>query len=559
MKRRDPRALASTHTMEVVHKNVASLEQRVRLSRSVIWRLQRDYFERQGIEAWSTGTVPHHITSSPFIADAYARIVSGYLRDCLFTARRRKNSSLASLDPSQPVYVVELGAGPGRLGYLFLKRFLAIQHASALKNIPIKYVMTDLAERNLAYWRKHPLLQPFIEQDALDFACFDVEHDRELKLTHSGETISAKNLRNPLVVIANYVFDSIPQDAFLVSDGQLYEALVSLTPQEKEQPDDQGIPVELSYECDQVNGNYYEDAQWNRILLDYKRRLPNTSFLFPTAALECIQNLHCLSRGRMLLLSGDRGYSSDEGLLAGNGEPIMTLHGSISMMVDYQIIGDYCEHLGGQVLHPARRAESLNVSAFLLGKSPGDFAETRQAYAEAIEKFGPDDFFILKEGVAHVYDALTPDQILAFLRLSGWDYKRFYECLPALKKHLPAMTAVQTRQLHEAIVNVWDSYMPIGEESDLAFELGTLLVEIESHQEALEFLQRSVDLYGMAPGTAYNIAICYYALSQLDQARDHVNQALSLDPQFAEAKTLLAELESSLSNTTRKVRRRRRA
>ena len=98
--------------------------------------------------------------------------------------------------------------------------------------------------------------------------------------------------------------------------------------------------------------------------------------------------------------------------------------------------------------------------------------------------------------------------------------------------------------------------MPIGEESDLAFDLGTFLLEMEFYEDAFEFLQRSVELYGMAPGAAYNIAVCYYNLNQMDEALDYVDHALSLDPDFAEAKTLRADLESSLANRTRKCRRR---
>ena len=261
----------------------------------------------------------------------------------------------------------------------------------------------------------------------------------------------------------------------------------------------------------------------------------------------------------MLLLSGDRGYSHDKALMLGNGIPSFALHGSVSMMVDYQIIGEYCRHLGGRVLHPSRLTDNLNISAFMFGELPGDFSETRQAYAEVIEKFGPDDFFTLKEGVAQIYDTLTLDQLLAFLRLSCWDYKRFCECLPALKKHLPNISDVQKQQLHEAIVKVWDSYLPIGEHVDLPFELGTLLLEMELYAEALEFLLCSVNLHGPAPGTAYNIAVCYYSLDQTEQALEYVDEALGLDHEFAEAKALRTELKSALSTTTGKSRRKRRA
>ena len=518
--------------MPTAEQKSSLLETNERLSKSLLWRFQRNYFERHGIEAWRSGAVPHHITSSPFIADAYARVVMGFLRDC------------SVLDHSQPVHIIELGSGSGRFAYSFLKKFLNLHRNSVLREIPVKYVMTDFTNTNLEYWRTHPSLIPFIKEGSLDLARFDLENDVQIDLD-SGETLSNATLRNPIVVISNYVFDSTPQDAFLAAEENLFEILVTLTTPEYEvDTEDPDIlsRVEISAHENPINGNYYDDPKWNRILLDYKQRLNGTAFLFPTAALHCIQNLHHLSGGRMLLLSGDRGYSHDAALKLGSGIPTFALHGSFSMMVDYQIIGEYCRHLGAQVLHPAGPTDHLNISAFMFGDLPDEFIETRQAYAEAIEKFGPDDFFTLKGGVAQIYDVLALDEILSFVRLSCWDYKRFCECLPAVKKHLPDMTDFQKQQLHEAVLKVWDTYLPIGEDSDLAFELGTLLLEMEFYEAALDFLHRSLDLHGIAPGNAYNIAVCYYSLNQMDQALNCVNKALGLDHEFVEAKTLRTQL-----------------
>ena len=542
--------------MQRVDRESSPLEVNQRLSRSLLWQLQRNYFERHGIEAWSSGSVPHHITSSPFIADAYARVVMGFLRDWSMDQH-----SETVLDDRQPVYIVELGSGSGRFAFSFLKKFLSLQRSSVLKDIPIKYVMTDFTKSNLDYLRMHPWLSPFIKEGLLDFARFDLESDNQFELLDSGETLANATLRNPLIVISNYVFDSTRQDAFLAANKNLFEIRVSLTATQNEiDTADPSIlsKIDISAHKKPISGNYYEDAKWNRVLHDCKQRFTDTTFLFPTAALQCIRNLHQLSGGRMMLLSGDRGHSHDDLKVAG-AIPTFALHGSFSMMVDFQIIGDYCQQLGGQVLHPARQTENLNISAFLFGDPAVDFIETRQAYAEAIEKFGPDDFFTLKEAVSRGYNSLTPDEMLTFLRLSCWDHKRFRECLPALKNHLSNLTSLQKQHLYEAILKVWDSYLPIGEENDLAFELGTLLLEIEFHEEALEFLQRSVDLYGMSPGAAYNIAVCYYGLNQMDHALDYLNQAMSLDQEFTEARDLYSEVQSALLNATRRLRRKRRA
>jgi hypothetical protein len=68
-----------------------------------LWRWQRNFFETRGPAAWSCGTVPHYVTSTPFIADAYARVVLAHLED-----------SLGHTTPREAVPIVELGAGSGR-------------------------------------------------------------------------------------------------------------------------------------------------------------------------------------------------------------------------------------------------------------------------------------------------------------------------------------------------------------------------------------------------------------------------------------------------------------
>ena len=83
--------------------------------------------------------------------------------------------------------------------------------------------MTELAQGTLEDWAANPALV----DDRVDFARFDVGVDRTLALRRRG--IELKRLANPLVVIANYVFDSVPADAFAVGDGTLEECLVSVS------------------------------------------------------------------------------------------------------------------------------------------------------------------------------------------------------------------------------------------------------------------------------------------------------------------------------------------
>ncbi len=131
-----------------------------------------------------------------------------------------------------PVYFIELGAGSGPFAYLFLKKFLGLYKRSVMRAVPFKYMITDLPQGNIDYWNSHPRLQAFVASGQLDFARFDATKDREIQLVRSGEILWAQTVKKPVVVLANYFFDSIPQDCFYIKDGQLYESLVTLsTPQ----------------------------------------------------------------------------------------------------------------------------------------------------------------------------------------------------------------------------------------------------------------------------------------------------------------------------------------
>ncbi|MBP6628655.1 MAG: hypothetical protein KA297_04445, partial [Kofleriaceae bacterium] len=52
-----------------------------RLSRSLLWGLQRTYYEQRGPSAWSTHQVPWFVTSNGCLARAYAEVIDAFLRD----------------------------------------------------------------------------------------------------------------------------------------------------------------------------------------------------------------------------------------------------------------------------------------------------------------------------------------------------------------------------------------------------------------------------------------------------------------------------------------------
>src|SRR5437870_2592906 len=136
-------------SVRVIRDKAASLERDQPLSQSVLWKLMRDFYDRGGPEAWrAADPVPHYVTSSPFLVDAYARIVEGFLRDCLALDGAPGDPSSPALDRSQPVYIVELGAGHGRLGYRLVKGLARAMTGLAMDGLRWVYVMSDLSQQN---------------------------------------------------------------------------------------------------------------------------------------------------------------------------------------------------------------------------------------------------------------------------------------------------------------------------------------------------------------------------------------------------------------------------
>lgn len=220
----------------------------------------------------------------------------------------------------------------------------------------------------------------------------------------------------------------------------------------------------------------------------------------------------------------------------------MAVHGSFSLMVNYHALGQWFLHRGGAFLYTSHLHSSLNIVACILGTPPGGTLETALAFDEAIERMGPDDFFDLKKSVERDYAALTLEQILAWLRLSGWDSNILLGCFPALMNLAGPAPDLLRHEIYRTVHEVWRAYFPIREAWDLAFHLGVLLCEVQCFEDALELFRRSLALYGPNPATVFNMGLCHFHLGDLETARGCAEQAVEAAPGFAPAAALLDEI-----------------
>ena len=524
------------------------LEHHQRLSRSLLWGCQRAFFERQGIEAWRQGIVPNFITSNPVIGRAYAQVVLGWMRDWCGASRGEKGR-LSAPEPGQPFYLIELGAGAGRFAFHFLEAFRRLRARSQLRDVAFQYVMTDLPERNLEFWLSHPRLQPFLEEGLLDIARFDAERDEQLVLRRSGTVLAPGTLANPLALVANYFFDSIPQDAFTLRDGVLHECLVSVAsprPEPELEAADLLERATVSFEDHPVEGACYGDAELDSILEDYRERLGDATFLFPSTALHCLRRLQRLAGDRLLLLSGDKGHASEDELRERSSGVSLVRHGgAFSLMVNYDAIGQYFRLRDGQVLRPLHRHRSLHVAAFLLGQPPDGHGETELAYEEFLERFGPDDYSTLLKRVEQHYEEMKLEDLLAALRWSGWDAGMLMDVFPVLMDQAESASEPLRQEVCWAIQQVWETDYPLGEEEeDLAFHLGMLLYVMDRPEPAVTFFEHSLRLCAEEPGTHFNLGMCHVRLRQDERALECFERALALDAGFSQAQEMRARMQS---------------
>jgi tetratricopeptide (TPR) repeat protein len=494
------------------------------LSESLIWELQRAFYAREGLAAWKPKAVPFYITSNSFTARAYARTVIGFLRDLV---------AAGQVEADEPLYLVELAAGSGQFACLFLRRLLELKaETPALAGLRLRYVMTDFADSNLAAWAEHERLAPLVADGLVDFALFDLERDQEIRLRRSGVTLRPGSVANPMVVLANYTFDSTRQDAFQVVNGTLQERLARVlsTRKERDLADPELLQrIQVRYAFGPVRDDRYADARLARLLEGYRRDYPLASFLLPVGAFQCVRALEALSGGRLLLLTGDKAVTRDEEL-AHDRDPGFYVHagGAFSFLVNLHALGRFFEEAGGTALQVDRRDQRLKVAALLSEFAGVTWDETRRAFREAQEEFGPCDYHSLVFSLREQNATLTLAAILAQIRLGGWDYELVFSWREEIVKLAPRAPAWQQADLADALLRVWEEYYPI--QRDLAFELARIFAVLKRPEDVMRFGQESLRSHGPSPLTYLSMGYACVLLGRDADALEWLDRSLELKP-----------------------------
>lgn len=511
------------------------IEQHKRFSQSALWRMQREYFDQEGINAW-VNQVPFYITSNPFIANTYAKLFLAFVTDWVKKYPDSKN---------HPFYIMELGTGSGRFSYYVLKTLDELMQNLELTDIKVCYIMSDFTKHNIKYWETHPALIPYVEKGMVDWAIFDMESERPITLVRQNIRLSTETLVNPLTVFANYIFDTVSHDSFAVHEGKLYELLLSLSTGEHNMKDNRPLDMEkisIDYNVKEIRGNYYGDPHLDSILEEYKSTLTETSFLFPIGSFHAIKYLKKLTNDKLFIISTDKGYSDPE-QLDHLGHPSISFHGSFSMMVNFHAIAEYCKNSGGDSFLQTSR-KGIKTSVFSCGFKLSDLPATRVAVDELVEGFSPGDYFVMHRRMSDSFNECSLDTIAAHMHLAGWD-PHIYLKLTGRVTSLIDETDKETidfmcKNMPKMAANYY--YMPKSE--CILFEIGVFFHAAKRYKEALDYYQQAIPFVGEQFGLYYNMALCHQHLDQKEEALNAFKKALEMDPESKETKEWILHLEN---------------
>jgi tetratricopeptide (TPR) repeat protein len=532
-----------------VSQETTVLETRVPLSQSVIWQRQRDFYARRGLKAWTEDLVPSYITNNPFIAEIYAAIVAAFIDDCQAQAR----GEALPISPENPLRILELGAGTGKFAYLFLLQLTELLRERQMAPESVRYCMADCSDDLLAAWRSNRYLAKFVASGALEFELSPSNEGNTAAPVSSSSKGNAARNQGPLVVIANYVFDSLPQDAFIIQNGVISEALITTSAGPVA---DGNIPppssLQLSFSHTDVPAGRYPDKLWNEILERYRSRLSAATVFFPAAALHLLERLAGSTTGPMLVLAADKGLRHEDDLSLRQGSPELEFHASghcFSTLVNFDAIARHFWGHGGEAFLPQKHFSSLNLCAFLQHAPEQEFPGTRAAYRETAEAFGPDDLFALMSWLdAHLHE-ISLTQALAILRLTRWDPTALLRLLPIIVTKLRNAHA-ERLDLRDAILRTSANHFPVSEaENVLAFNSGVVLLELRFFAEAQQMFQVSEQLCGRSAATSYNLGLCALGLGRNKEALTFIVDACAQDPAFEPARSARAKLESELKQS----------
>ncbi|RDB31649.1 TPR domain protein [Candidatus Similichlamydia laticola] len=476
--------------------------------------------------------MPFYLTTSPFLVSRYAHLFDLQLKFWLH---------MGSLNPDDVIYILDMGCGVGRCGYLILSLMQELFQSFPVR---LKYVFVDISEENLSFVLYHPDLKPFFEKGYADVALFDAMRDEKMVLQLSHETLEADRLTNPLLIISNYFFDSLPHDLFAMSEGKLYEVHADLVRSQGEKSLAESmreVRLNLTSGGEVDPNSYYPSLSWNYALKTTSEVQWTKDFNVPVGAFRVLDLVMSWSPPGYCLLASDQGSAVPQALETLGGHCVSSpAMGSLS--VNYLALRHYLQASQQDVVTTESSEQTVLVTAMATDRSSSSCLFP--LFSHFFDSFGIFQFWQTINDVAKFEDK-SLDFIENILRLSEYDPAVFFAHFNFLRAELPSLSPSQKRFWIDCLVRVSKTFFPLTpRDYPLLGDIGVALFEMGAVRESLDVLLRVFFLDGGQKHTGDNIKICLHAMGRSDEF-EQLSQQLRFEMEkapFTKDKSSLSEL-----------------
>lgn len=488
------------------------------LGESALWRDLAHYYRQQGAAAWQ-GNVPWQATSNPRMAESYVDVWLAFVQDWIALHGR----------PAQAFPIVELGAGHGNFTLMMMRSLAARRDLLEALGIRFQYMMTDLAPANMAAWRQDPALQEYFQSGQLQCGVLDC-----LRMDAGDPALRPLQADGlPWLWLANYVFDSLPHEAFEVGPDQVTRARCRI-----DKPSDNPLDWRLASEF-----AAFDDADLplavRGLLAHYRRHGMQGCLLLPAGALACIGQIRDVCHDRFLLLCSDKGLSTTQSV-SGQSAARLLQFVSASLEVNLQALQAYFQHEGGAGLLQSTQQDFLATAAFSMGLPSAP--RWQHAFARQLDNAGPGDLYSLALPIIHQRFELPLGAMLSLLKLLDWDPAVFDSLYDAILTRLPQASPTEQADLLAALPRIAASRYSLSEAADTLFKIAHLLQTMGRLPSAIEMYLVRIEERGESAETSYNLGLCYIAQQQTEPAKAAFLRACALQPEMLPAQGWLYRL-----------------
>jgi tetratricopeptide (TPR) repeat protein len=337
--------------------------------RSAPWRLQDEYFARQGIAAWTGGDLPYFGLNNPVMARQHAWFLAGLIPAL---------EAAGALGPDEPAALLEIGGGLG----LFAANLLGALERLGL-GPRVRYVLSDYVAKTVEEAIRTPELAPLVEAGRVLPALFDLRRPERL-VDLQGRPIDLSFS----AAFANYVCCAAPVKILRRTGGKTFEKHVRTEAEEER--------LETASRWVEVDLDMLFPRPWHAETL---RPFHEATLAYPAAFLEMLLGLRPRMKHGGVMLVNDYG---DSGLADPEAEP-ERFGGALAHAVDFRLFDAFCRATGLGLLRTRGALRSIQTAAVVYGGEPAPAVE--QSFRRAlVRRTDNEDMIDFTAAAEHLFD-----------------------------------------------------------------------------------------------------------------------------------------------------------